>query len=507
MGFPSLQDASHRPALALAALALFLPKGVNAQSPALIEKSQHGMELMAAGKFEDAIPVYRELSHAVPDNPGLLLNLGMALHLAGHSRQALAPLERALKLDASTLPAWLFLGSAFLRVSEPAKAIPPLRTYVALQPEDPSGHQDLGDALLATGAYRDAKEEFLKLSQVDPANRRAWYGLNRCYTSLAQAAFEAVEKAAPESAYWLALVADERVVRRQFRSAFFFYRKAESLQPDLHGLHASIAMVYKEAGHKDWAETEQHKEPQLDVGACADQVLACDFSAGRFDQLIRESEPLQTPEALYWRSRVFARLADDAMSRLERLPEGSEIHELRAELLRARRQHLEGVKEWRLALKYAPHDAHLQEELLASLYQARDYPSALALVDELLRQEPRSAPLNFTKGDILLSSQETDKAIPCLEMALKSDAKLLPAHHALGRAYMLAGKPAAAIPHLLAALPIDQDGSLRYQLSRAYQATGQADLAKTTLEEYQARQKADRDEKQKLDEELQITAP
>src|SRR5690242_11892044 len=165
------------------------------------------MELMAAGKFEDAIPVYRELSHAVPDNPGLLLNLGMALHLAGHSRQALAPLERALKLDASTLPAWLFLGSAFLRVSEPAKAIPPLRKYVALQPEDPSGHQDLGDALLATGAYRDAKEEFLKLSQIDPANRRAWYGLNRCYTSLAQAAFEAVEKAAPESAYWLALVA------------------------------------------------------------------------------------------------------------------------------------------------------------------------------------------------------------------------------------------------------------------------------------------------------------
>lgn len=501
------QDANPRCALALTALFLFLPIGVNAQSQALIEKSQHGVELMAAGRFEDAIPVYRDLSRAVPDNPGLLLNLGMALQLAGHSRQAIAPLERALKLDGSTLPAWLFLGAAYLGVSEPAKAIPPLRKYIALQPADSSGHQDLGDALLATGAYRDAKEEFLKLSQLDPSNRRAWYGLNRCYTSLAQAAFKAVEKAAPESAYWLALVADERVVRRQFRSAFFFYRKAESLQPDLRGLHASIAMVYKETDHKDWAETEQRKEQPLAAGTCADQVLACDFSAGRFDQIIRESEPLQTAETLYWRSRAFARLAQDAMSRLERLPEGSEIHELRAELLRARRQHLEAIKEWRLALKHAPHDAHLQEELLASLYQARDYPAALALVDELLRQEPTSAPLNFTKGDILLSSQETDKAIPCLEMALKADTKLLPAHHALGRAYMLAGKPAAAIPHLLAALTIDQDGSLRYQLSRAYQATGQADLAKKTLEEYQARQKADREEKQKLEEELQITAP
>jgi tetratricopeptide (TPR) repeat protein len=241
-------------------------------------------------------------------------------------------------------------------------------------------------------------------------------------------------------------------------------------------------MVYQETGHKDWAETEQRKEQPLDSGNCAGELLACDFSTGRFDQLIREAEPSRTPEADYWRSRALARVASDAMARLEKLPEGSEIHELRAELLRARRQHLEAIKEWRLALKYAPQDAHLREELLASLYQARDYSAALALVNDLLRHDPASGPLNFTKGDILLSSQETAQAIPCLEMALKTDATLLPAHHALGRAYMLAGKPAAAIPHLQAALPIDQDGSLRYQLSRAYQAAGKMDLAKKTLE-------------------------
>jgi hypothetical protein len=34
-----------------------------------------------------------------------------------------------------------------------------------------------------------------------------------------------------------------------------------------------------------------------------------------------------------------------------------------AELLRARRQH-PAIKEWRLALKYAPQDAHLSEEPL-----------------------------------------------------------------------------------------------------------------------------------------------
>jgi len=63
--------------LGVAALIFCVPVGLRAQSQALIEKSQRGMELMAAGKFADAIPVYRELSRAVPDNPGLLLNLGM----------------------------------------------------------------------------------------------------------------------------------------------------------------------------------------------------------------------------------------------------------------------------------------------------------------------------------------------------------------------------------------------------------------------------------------------
>lgn len=486
----------------LGALISMVPAALWAQSQAQIEQAEHGRELMAEGKFAEAVPIYRQLSQAVPNNPGLLLNLGMALHLAGHSREAIRPLENALKLDAGTMPAWLFLGDAHLGAGEPAKAVAPLTKYVELQPDDAGGHQSLGDALLATEHFPEAAAQYRRVAEMDAGNARAWYGLNRCYTALAQASFQGVEKAALESAWWLALVADERVIRRQFRSAYFFYRKAESVQPDLPGLHTSIAEVYRESEHADWAAAESRKETQP---SCSSQVLACAFAAGRYDDVIHQA--VRTPEGYYWQSRTYARLAHDAFTHLEQLPEGSEIHELRADLLRIRRQHLEAIKEWRLALKFAPDDFHLREELLSSLYQARDYPGALTLAGQLLRQQPSSAELNFTKGDILLSSQETEKAIPCFEAALKINPKLLAAHHALGRAYMQVGKPVEAIPHLVAALPIDDDGSLRYQLSRAYQATGKADLAAKAVAEYQARQKADREEKQKLEQELQITAP
>ena len=59
---------------------------------------------MAAGQYAEAVPVYRDLVKAVPGNPGLLLNLGMALHLSGQDGEAIAPLEAALKLTPDRPP-------------------------------------------------------------------------------------------------------------------------------------------------------------------------------------------------------------------------------------------------------------------------------------------------------------------------------------------------------------------------------------------------------------------
>jgi superkiller protein 3 len=146
---------------------------MQAQSQAQIEQAEHTRELMAAGKFAEAVPIYRQLSQAVPNNPGLLLNLGMALHLAGHSREAIPPLENALKLDAGTLPAWLFLGDAHLGSGEPAIAIAPLTKYVELKPDDPGGIQSLGDALLATERFPEAVVRYRRLSEMEAGNVRA----------------------------------------------------------------------------------------------------------------------------------------------------------------------------------------------------------------------------------------------------------------------------------------------------------------------------------------------
>jgi Tfp pilus assembly protein PilF len=115
--------------------------------------------------------------------------------------------------------------------------------------------------------------------------------------------------------------------------------------------------------------------------------------------------------------------------------------------------------------------------------------------------------LNYMEGDSLLHLEEAGRAIPYLEAAVRADPKMMGAHASLGLAYARAGQPSKAVPHLEAASPIDADGSLSYQLSRAYQATGQPEHARQALERYQEIVKKVQAQKDELSKEAQITAP
>src|SRR3984893_11436200 len=81
------------------------------QAEELAVLSQRAKEMMAAGKFEEAIPIYKRLTQAAPGNPGLLLNLALAEHMAGHEREAIPHFEAVLKLQPTLAPALLSLAA------------------------------------------------------------------------------------------------------------------------------------------------------------------------------------------------------------------------------------------------------------------------------------------------------------------------------------------------------------------------------------------------------------
>jgi predicted Zn-dependent protease len=493
----------------VALFVLFFSNGVVGfgQPDKLAAKSQHAREAMSEGRFGDAIPIYQDLIKVLPGQPGLKMNLGIAHYMAGQYRESIRQLDPVVRTNPELTEALLFLGASQYQLGNAASAIPPLRRYVQKRSEDPRGRQLLGDSLSVVQRFEEAAAQFEALGKIEPENPRAWYGLGRSYEGLAARAFERLEKLAPESAYGFALIAATRAAQNQYRSAFFFYRKALEKQPKMRGVHVALSQVYRKAGHPEWAAQEEQKEIELGLPDCVAEKIVCDFLAGRFKQVLDVVKREQTPQSYYWRSQACNQLALDSLSRLAQLPPSFELHEVMAEIHRNQGRHVESVKEWKKALALSPDNPLARKELAVSLLLTQDYESAKPLVESLLKENPRSAQLNYLAGDILLNQQRPGEAVPLLRKAVEYDPGLSPAHASLGRAYITVGEAAKAIPHLKSALVLDQDGSLHYQLARAYRSTGAVELAGQMLQKYQEIQKSVEEEKHRLEQEARITPP
>ena len=120
--------------------------------------------------------------------------------------------------------------------------------------------------------------------------------------------------------------------------------------------------------------------------------------------------------------------------------------------------------------------------------------------EEVQVQVEEIARLNQIIDELLFLSRADARAV-------KLDPKLLPAQAALGRAHLEIGEAAQAIPHLEAALPTDTDGSVHYQLARAYRATGETDRASQALSKFQEIQASAEAEARSLKEEFRIAPP
>lgn len=466
---------------------------LHAQGRAHGEKVQQGNDAMVAGRYDEAAAIYAELARVLPSDPGILLNLGMAHSMAGRPHAAVKPLSRAVVLQPTLHAAWLFLGSAYLDTGRPSLAVKPLVKAVETDARSIRARQMLAEACLSLERYRDAERQLLKIIELDPNHANAWYALGQSHEARARRALETLQQVAPGSVYVTLLAADVLASQGDYEQAVTFYRGVLEKHPGMRAAQAALADVYELAGNTEGAANERRKLDALPAADCAREKAECEFLARRYREAAAAAGTRTDPASYYWRAMAHSELALEAFSRLEQLPPSPESHAFRAELYRHQGRHVDSVAELRKAVALAPRDRRMQRELATSLYLSRDYEAAQPLLRELLQQEPTSAQLNFLYGDTLLQQQNVEAAVPPLESAVRLDARLTDARVSLGRAYLQLGRAADAIPHLKAALAGDQDGSIHYQLARAYQATGQAQLAREMMGKYTALDKARRD--------------
>jgi tetratricopeptide (TPR) repeat protein len=184
-------------------------------------------------------------------------------------------------------------------------------------------------------------------------------------------------------------------------------------------------------------------------------------------------------------SEHYRELAEQAYARLEQLPRSPESYMHAAEVREKSSEWVEAAKEWREALALAPHDNRARAGLAWALYRARDYAPALEVIGQMRKDGLDSTVMNFLTGGCWLNLQQPEKSLAYLGKAIAADSGFLPAKAALGQALLQTGNARKAIPLLRAALSIDDDGTIHFQLYRAYATAGEAEAAKQALTDYE----------------------
>lgn len=133
-----------------------------------------GQRATRAGRFDEAIGIYRSVVAADPSHRRAWTNLGAALARQGRLPEAQEALERALALDPGDPVARFDLGTILLRRGDP-RAAAELEASLAVAPRQPAARFNLATAYRQAGRHEAALAQYDALVELASSNPTARY--------------------------------------------------------------------------------------------------------------------------------------------------------------------------------------------------------------------------------------------------------------------------------------------------------------------------------------------
>jgi len=150
------------------------------EEPAHTER-QRADTLILSGHYAEAIPIYRRLAEAFPEEESHLFALAWALHDGGRLEEAIACFERLFDREVARS---VFTGFAYdelvrlYRARQDWKALVLLCERAAASQSDDAGlRRTLGEAYLAAGKADEALEVFEGMVRLEPDIPESWCAL------------------------------------------------------------------------------------------------------------------------------------------------------------------------------------------------------------------------------------------------------------------------------------------------------------------------------------------
>jgi len=313
----------------------------------------------------------------------------------------------------------------------------------------------------------------------------------------AGAGFAAVVKQAPafaEAHFNLGLVRQEQ---GQYDAAIASFRKALTLKPRLHGANLFLGITEFRVNNLDQALTAIKKETvsyPKDANAwmwLGVVNLAQDHAAAAAEALDK-ADKLKPgdPDILYHRGRAHLLVSKDSYAEMFKVdPQSWRVRRVLAQANAEAERHVDAITEYEAAIKLAPTQPGLHEELGSEYRNANKISEAERAFERELEIDPNNVLARYKLGALAVEQGDGAKAKQLIEAALREKPGLIHADYNLGRAEMLLGNDAVAASHFEKTTQSDSDPEVVeqawYQLGTAYRRMHRVDDARNAMQMFQ----------------------
>ena len=235
-----------------------------------------GVACHVRGDLREAVASYTEALRFKPNYPEALGNLGVAYKLQGKVAEAIASYHEALRLNPSFPDPYNNLGLALADLGKFDEAVANYRQALHLKPDFPAAHYNLGNALQQQGKLDEAVASYRRSLELQPNYPDAFNNLGVALTSLGkldEAAMYLQQALAANPEHADAHNNLGNVLKEQGRleEAAYYYDQAVKCRPSFAGAQSNLLVCwnYDPAAdpdalffeHRRWAEVHARAAP------------------------------------------------------------------------------------------------------------------------------------------------------------------------------------------------------------------------------------------------------
>ena len=217
-----------------------------------------------AGRLDRAVEKYEAITQLDPKLATAYHNLGRLYFAQNRMDEAIKALRHALELDPKLGPTHSLLGISYFQIGDYKKARQELQTALSLTPGDQNARLYLARSLYHLDDYEEAFPILEKLRKKDPKNPDVLYYLGLAYTKRAEATFQDLQNAAPDSYFLEVVLGQFAEMKRVYPEAVDHYQKALAKNPEASGLHYMLAHALWASGRFQEAVPEYRRSLELD---------------------------------------------------------------------------------------------------------------------------------------------------------------------------------------------------------------------------------------------------